>query len=334
MDIFKTITRNIFFFLIYLLFPGYLFAQYHSSSSVDTSSKLTDSAKTRQYRITNKNFNGIYNQNLQLTNFGNEYFDPHKTLLVNDLVANFVILNTPKLPIYFVFTPQVNLRLFAAFGSPVKSPSYMPGGTLYFRLNNDMYRPSFFTVAYTHHSNGIEGPTANHNGTINTDSGKFTTNFYTFTYHTGRRTDYGDIIINRYDALGLELHAALVGLGYAHALAGKYGFVRVNGNWMYNIDHSYHDAIDKDKKVFKNWQRVQLDFEYIADKYDDYNNLDLKKRLNINLKYYYQFPFMQNVSFLVGAGYRGQDNYNIFFQDSYPYLLLGFASGLSFDFRK
>jgi hypothetical protein len=59
--------------------------------------------------------------------------------------------------------------------------------------------------------------------------------------------------------------------------------------------------------------------------------LDVRKRLNLNLKYYYQFPFMQNVSFLIGAGYRGQDEYNIFFNDSYAYVTVGLAAGLSFN---
>ncbi|GAC1564386.1 MAG: hypothetical protein NVS3B13_40660 [Mucilaginibacter sp.] len=210
----------------------------------------------------------------------------------------------------------------------------MPGGTLYFRVNSNTYKPAFLTLAYSHHSNGIEGPTLNPDGTINTDSGKFTTNFYTLTYHAGKRTDKENLVINRYAALGLELHSALAGLGYAHALKGKYGFVRVNGSWMYNVARATSDAVDNNKKDFVNWQRLLLEFTYIADTYNDYSAADIKKRLNISLKYYYQLPFMQNVSFLVGGGYRGQDEYNIFFQDSYPYVFAGFAAGLSFDFRK
>jgi hypothetical protein len=288
----------------------------------------------RQKRILNKEFNEIYTQNLKPATFGNEYFDPNKTQLVSDLVANFVLVNTPKLPFFVVATPEVNLRLFSAFGSPVKSPSYMPGLVVYFRVNDDIYHPEFFSVAYNHHSNGIEGPTTNLNGTINVDSGKFTTNFYTFLYHTGKRTDKEDLIINRYESVGLELHSALVGLGYAHALEGKYGWVRLRGKWLYTLAKKYSDAIQPDKKVFDNWMHVQFDFEYIMDKYDSYNIADYKKRLNVALKYYYQLPFMQNVSFMVGGGYRGQDEYNIYFQDSYPYVTAGLAAGLSFDYHK
>jgi hypothetical protein len=181
---------------------------------------------TRQKRITNREFNDIYTQNLKPATFGNEYGDPNKTLLTSDLVGNFVLVNSPKLPFFVVATPEISVRLLAAFGSPVKSPSYMPGLVVYFRVNNDIYNPKFFSVAYNHHSNGIEGPTANPNGTINVDSGKFTTNFYTFLYHTGHRTDGENLITNSYVAVGTELHAALIGLGYAHVLEGKYaGYV-------------------------------------------------------------------------------------------------------------
>ncbi|MDF2430422.1 MAG: hypothetical protein JWP44_53 [Mucilaginibacter sp.] len=310
----------------------FLFSQSLLAANTDTSlASLADTGKLRASRITNKNFNEIYMQQLVPSSAGQEYFDPHKTLLAADVTANFVLLNTPKLPFFFVTYTRVNLRLFAASGSPVRSPSYMPGGTVYFRLNRDTNNANFLSVSYTHHSNGIEGPTARPNGTINTDSGKFTTNFYRLTYYIGKRTDINDLIINRYDALALELHSALVGLGYAHALKNKYGFLRINGNWLYCIDRANSDAIDHKKKVFSNWQRIDFQFSYIADKYNDYNAVDFRKRLNVLLKYYYSFPFMRDASLMLGAGYRGQDEYNIFFQDSYAYVTIGVAAGLNFN---
>jgi len=327
------IAKQITLLCFYLLCSNSISAAVNIKLNDDTSySKKVDTSKIRIYRI-NKAFDQVYTQNLRPATFGQEFFDPNKTLLVSDLAANFVLLSSPKLPVLFVANFRINLRLFSAYGSPVKSPSYMPGGTLYFRANNDSYNPQFFSLSYTHHSNGIEGPTLNPDGTFNTDSGKFTTNFYTLTYHTGKQTDKENLIINRYNAIGIELHSALIGLGYAHALKDRYGFVRVNGSWIYNIAKATNDPIDGHKD-FTNWQRLQFDFTYIADKYDDYNAIDLKKRLNVSLKYYYQFPFMQNVAFLVGGGYRGQDDLNIFFNDSYPYVMAGVAAGLSFGLHR
>jgi hypothetical protein len=318
--------------IFYLNFTGNLFA-YARKLNPDSALKR-DTGKVHERRYTNREFNAIFEQNLRTSFAGNEFFDPNATLLVADLSPNFILLNTPKLPFFFVANARVNLRLFASHGDPVKSPSYMPGGTLYFRTNNDYYSPHFFSISFTHHSNGTEGPTLNPNGTINTDSGKFTTNFYTVTYHTGKRTDKPGLIINRYDALGLELDGYLVGLGYIPALRGRYGFVRINGDWLYSIAHQVPDPVDNDKKVFQNWQRFDFQFTYVADKIYNYSTLDVRKRLNLYLKYYYQFPFMQNVSFLIGAGYRGQDEYNIFFNDSYAYVTVGLAAGLSFNMHQ
>ena len=192
----------------------------------------------------------------------------------------------------------------------------------------------FISAAYSHHSNGVRGPTIHSDGSFNRDSGKFTTNFYTFTYHAGKRTDKFNRILDRYDELGLELHAGLINKGVAFGLKDHYGFVRLNGSRMYNLTRAVTDPINRDIKNFDNWQRLQLDFSYIMDKYDDYNITDFRKRLNISLKYYYQFPFMQNVSFLICGGYRGQDDYNIFFEDSYPYVMIGLASGLTFGLHR
>jgi hypothetical protein len=201
-------------------------------------------------------------------------------------------------------------------------------------VNDDAYHSKFISVAYNHHSNGIEGPTYNTNGTLNVDSGKFTTNFYTFLYHAGTRIDKGNLIINSYISGGAELHAGLIGQGHAAGLDGNYGWVRAKGTWLYSLAKKYDDPIDPNKKEFHDWMRVQLDLQYIMDKYNSYSFGEVKKRLNVGLKYYYQLPFMQNVAFMLGGGYRGQDEYNIYFQDSYAYATVGIAAGLSFGTRK
>lgn len=311
-----------------------MFARNYNNTVLHICSLQADTGKIRERRLNNKKFSEIFIQNLRPSSAGQEFFDPQRTLLVADLAPAFIFFNNPKIPFFFVATARVNLRLLADHGAPVKSPSYLPDGTLYFRTNRDYYKPNFMSLSYTHHSNGVRGPTLNPDGSFNTDSGKFTTNFYTITYHYGKRTDKENIVINRYDAIGLEFHSGLLGSGYAMGLKGRYGFVRINGEWLYNIAHAIPDPIVNSKKFFENWQRWQFDFAYIADKYGNYSYIDIKKRLNISLKYYRQFPFMQNVSVLVGAGYRGQDDCNIFFQNSYAYVTIGFAAGLSFNFNK
>ncbi|MFC0518458.1 hypothetical protein ACFFGT_29860 [Mucilaginibacter angelicae] len=302
----------------------------HVTAPADT---LADSTLMKK-RLINQAFDQYYEQNLRVSEGGNEYFNKIKTQLTADLAPNFVLFSTPKSRFFFVFTARVKIRLLASQGAPVKSPSFMPGGTLYFRVNEDTYNPKFFSFGYSHHSNGVRGPSLNPDGSFNRDSGKFTTNFYTLTYYTGKRIDKKDLIINRYDNLGLEVHAGLFNLGVSEGLKDHYGFIRINGSRMYNFAKAYTDPTDKNKKLYQNWQRIRFDFTYIADKYDNYSSFDFKKRLNVSLKYYYQFPFMPDAALMVGGGYRGQDDYNQFFEDSYGYVTVGLAAGLNFNTHK
>ncbi|TFF36541.1 hypothetical protein [Mucilaginibacter psychrotolerans] len=281
-------------------------------------------------RLINRDFNDIYVQNLRSSFFGQELFQPIKTQLVADVVANFVVYNTPKSRLFVNAFTRVKIRLLNTPGAPVKSPSYMPGIQLFYRLNHDVRNPEFLSGGYTHHSNGVRGPTVLPDGSFNPDSGKFSTNFYTLNYTVGKRTDKKDMIINQYKTIGLEVHSGLFGTGAAAGLDGHYGWIRVNGTYMINLAKAYDDPIRPNNKLFANWQRVQFDFSYIADKYNNYNTFNIKKRLNVSLKYYYHLPFLQDVSIMAGGGYRGQDDYNFSFQNSYGYGMIGLASGLSF----
>jgi hypothetical protein len=292
-----------------------------------------DSALLRE-RIINHNFGSIYEENLKLSFGGNEYFNKVKTQLTADIAPNFILFSTPKSRFMFVFTPRIKIRLLATRGAPVKTPSYMPGASIFFRVNEDSFNPKFFSFAYSHHSNGARGPSENPDGTFNVEDGKFTTNFYTLTYFSGKRVDKQDLVAERYDNLGLEVHAGLFNLGLSEGLKDHYGFVRINGGRMYNFIKAYDDPLEHGRKTYANWQRIQFDFTYIADKYDNYSSFNIKKRLNVSLKYYYSFPFMQGSALVIGGGYRGQDDYNQSFQDSYGYVTIGLAAGLSFGYHK
>ncbi|RYU89444.1 hypothetical protein EWM62_14055 [Mucilaginibacter terrigena] len=315
---------------LFLLSSAYSYASIPDTSAIRP---LADTGKIAT-RIVNRDFNNIYVQNLKPSFFGQELFQPVKTKLVGDINAHFVLFNSARSRFFFDLSARIKVRLLAQYGEPVKSPSYMPGGNLYYRLNRDAYKPQFLQLSYTHHSNGIRGSTLLPNGGFNRDSGKFSTDFYSLNYTIGKRVDKTNTIINQYSTVGIELHRGLFGNDAAMGLPGSYGFTRVNGGYIYNIAKKYKDDIDPNASTFKNWQRIQFDFTYIADKYRGYSAINLKKRLNASLKYYYQFPFMQNVSFIVGGGYRGQDDYNIYFEDSYAYMQFGIASGLNFLFHK
>ncbi|TWR28600.1 hypothetical protein FPZ42_05150 [Mucilaginibacter achroorhodeus] len=325
------------FFIATTFTASFAFSMGAKAEGIDTgivNSKI-DSSKIAR-RIINRDFNKIYTQNLAPAFFGQEFFQPHKTLLVGDINTHFVLLNSPRSRFFFDVSARVKVRLLKQYGNPVKSPSYMPSANLYYRLNDDAYHPQYLSASYTHHSNGIRGPSLEPDGRLNVDSGKFSTDFMQLNYTLGKRIDRPNTILSQFGTLGVELHRSLFssnGGGASLGLPGNYGFVRVNGTYIYNLAKRYQDDIEPSKSDFKNWQRLQFDFTYIAGK-TPYSATDLGRRLNASLKYYYQFPFMHNAAFVVGAGYRGQDDYNIYFQDHYFYMQLGIASGLNFLFSK
>jgi len=275
-------------------------------------------------------FNNIYRQNAPTLFFGNEYGGAEKTLLVADINPNVVLLSSKKSRLFFLFSPRVYLRLLSAYHSPVRSPSYMPGGTLFTRLNNDASNPKFISLSYSHHSNGQEGSTLDAEGNFNRIDGKFTTNFYRLDYYFGKRATTVTLSHGRFASIGIELHAGLFKTGYSKELTGKYGFVRTNGSWTYDIMKDKSGREDG----YASHQRIRFDFTYILDRVYNYSIANAGKRLNASLKYYHRFAFLENAALTATVGYRGQDPYNIYFEDSYPYFAVGVAAGISFKKSK
>lgn len=293
----------------------------YAFNSQDTS--ITESQKT------NMAFNGIYRQNVSTGFFGNEYGNKIRSTLVADLNPNVILLNSKSSRFYILFSPRVKLRLLKAFKSPVRSPSYMPGAKVYFRAGNNIEKPQFFSLAYSHHSNGQDGPTLDSAGNFNRGKGKFTTNFYTLDYTIGKRKVSSALSKSNYGSIGIELHTGLFNRGYSKELDNNYGFIRLNGSWTYDL---LKDKSGSDKYV--NHQRLQARFTYIADQYENYALSNLRKRLNVSVHYNYQFGFMDNVALGLGVGYRGQDDYNLYFEDSYSYVSIGIMYGVAFDLQK
>ncbi len=293
------------------------------------SSEMQDTVVKKSNQEINQSFNSIYRQNVNPGFFGNEYGNPIKTSLVADLNPNVILLNSSKSRFFILFSPRVKLRLLNARKAPVRSPSYMPGLKIYSRLNNDITRPEFLSLAYSHHSNGQDGPTLDSIGRFNRGKGKFTTNYYTLDYTFGRRNTSAIQYSSQYGSLGLELHTGLFNVGYSAELKDHYGFVRINGSWVYDIIKG-----KQENEKYSNHHRIHAKFAYIMDGYEDYSFANAGKRLNTSVQYNYQPGFTDNVALVIGAGYRGQDDYNIYFKDSYSYISIGVVYGVAFDLRK
>ncbi|MEJ7779897.1 MAG: hypothetical protein WKF68_09905 [Daejeonella sp.] len=305
-----------------------LFLCFFNFSAYAISSALQDTSITERQKA-NLSFNSIYRQNANSGFFGNEYGNKIRSTLVADVNPNVVLLSSKDSRFFALISPRVKLRLLDARKSPVRSPSYMPGAKVYFRIGDNVMRPDFFSLAYSHHSNGQDGPTLDSAGNFNRGEGKFTTNFYTLDYAIGKRKVNSATAQSHYSSIGIELHTGLFNKGYSKELDGNYGFVRINGSWNFDMlkGRSGNEKYDSH-------QRLHARFTYIADRYENYDLVNFRKRLNATIQYSYQFGFMDNVAFALGAGYRAQDDYNIYFEDSYSFVSVGIVYGVTFDLDK
>jgi hypothetical protein len=84
---------------------------------------------------------------------------------------------------YFDITMKIPLRMYMEYSMPVKTPSFMPRLTYYFwfkRLNDPSDNLLYFSIMLSHHSNAQKGNFYNDDGTLNVETGNFSTNYLEF----------------------------------------------------------------------------------------------------------------------------------------------------------
>ena len=93
-----------------------------------------------------------------------------------NLIPNFNIRASKNSRLLGVLTPQIIIRMFQEESFPVRTPSYIPQLTVYYRLQA---KPQINSTSVfgrlAHHSNGQEGDFYLENGEINLNSGSFST---------------------------------------------------------------------------------------------------------------------------------------------------------------
>jgi hypothetical protein len=146
-------------------------------------------------------------------------------LIFEGNIAPPFFIVSPTYNVALVATPKVVLRMFNARSKPVKTPSYMPRATLYWFLHPESVAPGrgarYLSVTLSHHSNGQDGPVFNPDGTVNHESGSFSTNFVEFAYAGRLPLRMRRKLHARYS---LEIHPpgwydAASNVGYSHVRA-------------------------------------------------------------------------------------------------------------------
>ncbi len=315
--------KTLFLVLIFMATELMLFAQ-------DGTGPFRKDVVTR--KKINSKFNELYMQNSEIGYLTFPYTQqgsPYDYLLTRYIVPHYYVFPTDW-RIGLVITPAMRVRIIDGPSKPERTPSYIPGGTFYFKLNRDTAHYKYLSVAIFHHSNGQDGAPLNPDGSINLINGNFGTNFIEVGLNFGSQTDTK----NRYFKLGLEAHSGLIETWDEPAFRGRYGNLRVNYK-MSGTKYITHFADFVKTKAFKKpttkktqelWRTVFEGMVIV----DPNVSLDWYKMFNAELKVYRKIGNSPNTSWFFSAGYLGQDYYNVYFEQNYPVVRFGLAAGSSF----
>lgn len=317
-----------------------IFLLLNSGSIASAQSVTLDSVKVTKRRA-NIDYTSLYKENSELsyTAPGGEIGAPSGYVINGKLTTNYMVLGTPSLPVAFSIIPDFTVRVRTDRSAGVRTPSFRLGGTVYIRLSSHLNHYKYAEVNFTHHSNGQDGDAILLNGTINTLTGNFSTNYLTAAYRFGNFTNKNNkgAFASHNHKVGLQLHKWF---NYEPALNLGYGFTRLNYDFSYRTYQNYIRDKGNWKKasntkslagnsVEKERWRFNYQLSYAVNRINAYNFTAAKKRLNTELSANYSLPFMQNVFLMATVGYYGEDPYNIYFQDKYAFARFGLSSTFS-----
>jgi hypothetical protein len=231
-------------------------------------------------------------------------------LIFEALVAPYFLLRTSRDAKWgATISPAILIRMYAEESFPVRTPSYMPEISFYHQLNktgNETIKYLFLNL--THHSNGQDGDFFNEDGSFNTVTGDFSTNYLELGLFLNQNVvPFSNT--NEYFKTSLEYH---FDVKRADELEGRYSFVRWHNNFRI-FRFPGHEG-GSPKLVFDKNPRVQtrLETTWLFGDINDASFFDLKERFNFSLTMAYRPKFLSDVS-LFANFYNGEDYYNMYF---------------------
>jgi hypothetical protein len=259
-------------------------------------------------------------------------------VLSADIIPQFVI-GGDWMPFPIHVTPRYKVRIFRnneTFGDSslaVRTPSYMPGISVHFRIqdmDDDHLKIQYASLSFFHHSNGQDG-TEFTNGEINTYNGNFSTNYIEPAYHFRVRNRLLDVFkegglyqpkdyFDFYGRMGYEFHFST-----SDEIKSSYGTQRLN------ITLGLIEVIKRTDKYetipfYRERNRIVLNSTIITGHRD--NGMDeFHRRINFDLNYYWRIPSSPNTALFLCTGYYGSDPYNIYYMQSYWFVRAGLAFG-------
>ncbi len=227
---------------------------------------------------------------------------------------NFFIRTNKDARLIGVLTPKIIIRMYQEESFPVKTPSYMPQLTAYYRFGDKTKVKSysaFFKLA--HHSNGQDQDFYTENGEINTNSGNFSTNYMEIGFiNTNFNSKFNAV---QFFSTSIEIHSKSL---TADELIGLYSLYR--WNTIFSIFKLPRDKID-DKKASISLKGKST---WMFGDVNDWDFFSLE-RLNLSFVFFYHPKFLQDIGFFAQK-YHGMDYYNIYFNHQITVLRFGIMS--------
>jgi hypothetical protein len=230
-----------------------------------------------------------------------------------NVIPNFFLRRSKNSRLMGVLTPQIIIRMYKEESFPVRTPSYMPQITLYYKLIEKPDSRSLSIYGRVgHHSNGQNDDFYYENGSINLKSGNFATNFLELgLIKTSVNSRFNAV---QFFKTSLEMHPN--------------GFIQEELEGIY-CQYRWHSAFS----IFKltsshnqnNSQRPSISFKGESTwMFGDYNKLSTlaAERLSLSLTFYYHPKFLEDIGLFVQY-YHGSDYYNIYFDHRLDMLRFG-----------
>lgn len=221
-----------------------------------------------------------------------------------NLNPNFVVRKREDSKLMMVLTPQITIRMYNEDSYPVKTPSYIPQLSLYYLIGKtqDLRHLTVFG-RLAHYSNGQDGHFYNKDGSINLQTGNFSTNFFEFGYIV---TSYSlNLKAVKFLKSSLEVHPRS---WMWEDLKGQYSGLRWHNSFIvYKLPWDRDFFSQKRKANFS----MKVDTTWMFDAINDWDTFDLN-RFNGALTLYYHPKFLEDIGLFVQF-YHGQDYYNIYF---------------------
>jgi len=233
-----------------------------------------------------------------------------------NLIPNFKIRVNKDSRLMGVLTPQIIIRMYQEESFPVKTPSYIPQITVYYKLSSKTNVNSLSLFGkIAHHSNGQDGDFYLENGDINLNSGNFATNYFELgVIKTNYSKKFNAV---QFFGTSFEIHPKSLTDTTLYGIYGLYRWKTIFS--IFKLPVKNNQKSKKKAKISLKGQTVWMFGEL-----NDWDTFSLN-RLTVNFTFYYHPRFLEDIGLFVQV-YHGMDYYNIYFNHQISVIRFGFMT--------